>query len=318
MMGAYIFRPKLSLYHNIQNLLNILIFRSLLFGIDIFMASRPNFSELEQQTYIKFRTILEIPPKSIHEELVTICRDDALSYSTIRRWVNIFGESSVSVEDALHPEAPKLATNQDTLTEVNISIDSFYITSNDVMDECPDNKNSTISDLLEWAQHQHALHSSVKQKGKRSIHSGMISLIIPGVYLGNKAAASDIELLKKLSIVAILNIGGGKCSFPTEFEYHKIAIKDSEDVKFSPFFENVCNFSKFWKKRGAILFHCRGGMHRSPCFLAAHLMKNEGLSLKQSLQVISLGRPIAKPTPHMIAELEEFEKLINRIDSLKK
>ena len=186
------------------------------------------------------------------------------------------------------------------------------------MAECTDDDNSIIPDLLEWSQHQYALHSSVKQKGKRIVHSGMISLMIPGVYLGNKAAASDIELLKRLSIVAILNIGGGKCCFPSEFEYHKIAIKDSEEVKFSPFFEDACNFSKLWKKRGAILFHCRGGMHRSPCFLAAHLMKNEGLSLNQALQVISLGRPIANPTPHMIAELAEFESSINRIDSLKK
>ena len=54
------------------------------------MASCPNFSELEERTYIKFRTILEIPPKSIHDELVTICGEDALSYSTVRRWVSLF------------------------------------------------------------------------------------------------------------------------------------------------------------------------------------------------------------------------------------
>lgn len=189
----------------------------------------------------------------------------------------------------------------------------------DVMAECTDDDDTTTTpDLLEWSRQQYALRSSVKQKGKRSIHSGMISLITPGMYLGNKAAASDFELLKKLSIVAILNIGGGKCCFPSEFEYYRIAIQDSEEVKFSPFFEDACNFSKLWKKRGVILFHCRGGMHRSPCFLAAHLMKNEGLSLKQALQVVSFGRPIANPTPHMIAELEEFERSIHGIVSLKK
>ncbi|KAI6648806.1 Dual specificity protein phosphatase [Oopsacas minuta] len=170
----------------------------------------------------------------------------------------------------------------------------------------------TGTDLLEWSRHQSSATSCIKKKGKRSTYSGMISLITPGIYLGNKAASSDLDLLKRLSIVAIINIGGGKCYFPIEFEYFRIAIKDSDEVPYLPYFEEACNFAQFWKKRGSILFHCRGGMHRSPCFLAAHLIRNESLSMTQALTVISLGRPIANPTPHMVSELKEFEKLINK------
>ncbi|KAI6661472.1 Transposase, type 1 family-containing protein [Oopsacas minuta] len=89
------------------------------------MASCPNFSELEQRTYIKFRTILEIPPKSIHDELATICGEDTLSYSTVRRWVSLFREGRTSVQDAPRPGAPKLATNNDKLSEVKEYVESF-------------------------------------------------------------------------------------------------------------------------------------------------------------------------------------------------
>ncbi|KAI6655509.1 hypothetical protein LOD99_2008 [Oopsacas minuta] len=89
------------------------------------MASCPKFSELEQRTYIKFRTILEIPPKSIHDELATICGEDTLSYSTVRRWVSLFREGRTSVQDAPRPGAPKLATNNDKLSEVKEYVASF-------------------------------------------------------------------------------------------------------------------------------------------------------------------------------------------------
>ena len=73
------------------------------------MASCPNFSELEQRTYIKFRTILEIPPKSIHDELVTICGEDALSYSTVRRLGELMlGKVGPLSQDAPRPGAPKM------------------------------------------------------------------------------------------------------------------------------------------------------------------------------------------------------------------
>ena len=56
------------------------------------MASCPKFEEFEQQMYIIFRAILEIPTMTIHDDMVTIGRDDALSHSTVRRWVNLFRE----------------------------------------------------------------------------------------------------------------------------------------------------------------------------------------------------------------------------------
>ena len=54
-----------------------------------------------------------------------ICGGDSLSYSTVRRWVNLFREGRASVQDAPRPGAPKLATNSDKLSEVKEYVDSF-------------------------------------------------------------------------------------------------------------------------------------------------------------------------------------------------
>ena len=50
--------------------------------LPLIFTSPPNFSGLEQWTYISYRAMLEIPSKSIHDKLVIVCRDDVLSYST--------------------------------------------------------------------------------------------------------------------------------------------------------------------------------------------------------------------------------------------
>ena len=87
------------------------------------MASFSTHTDLEQRTYVKFRTILEIPSKDIHEELVTVCGHEALSYSTVRRWVNCFRKGRTSVEDAPRPGAPKLAINEEKIAKVETFIE---------------------------------------------------------------------------------------------------------------------------------------------------------------------------------------------------
>ena len=53
------------------------------------------------QYYIKIRTILEIDPKIIHEELVTALELSVLSYTTVIRWAKCFREGRENVSD--HP-----------------------------------------------------------------------------------------------------------------------------------------------------------------------------------------------------------------------
>ena len=51
--------------------------------------------------YRKIRTILEIDPKTIHEELVTAFKSSAPSYTTVTRWAKRFCEGREDVNG--HP-----------------------------------------------------------------------------------------------------------------------------------------------------------------------------------------------------------------------
>ena len=53
--------------------------------------------------YIKIPTILEIDPKTIHEELVTALGLSAPSYTTVTRWSKHFCEGREDVND--HPRS---------------------------------------------------------------------------------------------------------------------------------------------------------------------------------------------------------------------
>ena len=53
--------------------------------------------------YIKIRTILEIDPKTIHEELVTTLGSSAPSYTTVTRWAKRFRQGREDVND--HPRS---------------------------------------------------------------------------------------------------------------------------------------------------------------------------------------------------------------------
>ncbi|KAI6647070.1 Transposase [Oopsacas minuta] len=77
---------------------------------------------------MKFRTLLEIPSKAIHEDLVAVCGDEALYYSTVRRWVNLFRDRRSSVEDAPRSGGPKLSTNEDKTSEV-VRLIEYYPSS---------------------------------------------------------------------------------------------------------------------------------------------------------------------------------------------
>ena len=56
------------------------------------MASKSSIIELEQRAYIKFRSLLKDSNRNIHNDLVEVSGDQALAYSTGRRWARLFRE----------------------------------------------------------------------------------------------------------------------------------------------------------------------------------------------------------------------------------
>jgi hypothetical protein len=63
------------------------------------------------------RTALSINPKTIHQELIDILRENAHSYRTIADWLHCFKEGRISVEDD-----PRLGRPFTTLSNANIQL----------------------------------------------------------------------------------------------------------------------------------------------------------------------------------------------------
>ena len=63
------------------------------------MASKSSIIEQEQRAYIKFRSLLKDSNRNIHNDLVEVCGDRALAYSTVRRWAQLYREGRESAED---------------------------------------------------------------------------------------------------------------------------------------------------------------------------------------------------------------------------
>ena len=74
------------------------------------MASKSSIIEQEQRVYIKFRSLLKDSNRNIHNDLVEVCGDQVLAYSTVRRWAELFREERDSIEDEPRTGRPKPAT----------------------------------------------------------------------------------------------------------------------------------------------------------------------------------------------------------------
>ena len=140
--------------------------------------------------------------------------------------------------------------------------------------------------------------------------SGQISILLPNLFLGNRTAASNFELLSSRGVTAVANIGGGKAKHASSFDsYLRISVADKEGIPLFPHFAPVADFiHNAIRKGGAVFVHCRSGIHRSPAMIMAYLIRHRGLSLAQAQEVVSLGRPIVHCTSHHLDELRKFEE----------
>ena len=81
---------------------SILNLRTVLFQINFHLNQKTNFLKINNQFnryYTIIQTILDIDPKTIHEELVTALRPTAPSYTIVTRWAKHFREGKEDVND---------------------------------------------------------------------------------------------------------------------------------------------------------------------------------------------------------------------------
>jgi atypical dual specificity phosphatase len=143
--------------------------------------------------------------------------------------------------------------------------------------------------------------------------------IIPELlWLGPKAAASDIRELQALGITDII-IASATITprFPGCFNYKKIAVDDVPSADIATFFEDCIVFLEAASQSNRrVLVHCNQGVSRSATLVAAYIMKSQKKTAKEALDFIKTRRYVANPNSGFRLQLSAFERRILHADCL--
>ena len=138
--------------------------------------------------------------------------------------------------------------------------------------------------------------------------------IIPGLWLGSKAAAEDTEWQGEKGITSIFN-ATKTLPFPETARFtYRIPVDDNlapaeiaNMQKFAP--EAVLKMTREMKEGRPILVHCHAGMQRSAALVAMYLIANRGISADQAMKYIRDRRSVAFfPTANFKESIYGFER----------
>ena len=134
--------------------------------------------------------------------------------------------------------------------------------------------------------------------------------IIPHLYLGSMACASNLEELKSKNITHILCCGSGiKLYFPDKFKYHKIELADKETEPIRKYFDETYNFiNDAIENGGNVLVHCYAGISRSTSIVIAYLMKSKKIGFNKAFELIKEKRGKIQPNSGFVLQLKAYEK----------
>lgn len=143
------------------------------------------------------------------------------------------------------------------------------------------------------------------------------------IFVSNRSAAKDQDLIDALDVTAIMSIGGGTGGDLPGINFFHIGIKDRSDTDYLPVFRQAAEFAAPIIASGAnILVHCQGGMHRSPVVAAALLVRFGMLSADEAMESVKAARSIADFSTHdnyLANELKKYEVEVREdLDSVLK
>jgi len=144
------------------------------------------------------------------------------------------------------------------------------------------------------------------------------SFVTPGLYIGDKYACRDLDLLKSLQIRTIINCtvkpkaGGLRNYYSSDFLYKRVPVKDSDLEDLTPWFSEVCELvDQSLQQKFNVLIHCQQGVSRSATIVLAYLLY-KGNNLKNAYVQLKTARPIVKPKTAFLRQLVLWDKQLSK------
>lgn len=141
-----------------------------------------------------------------------------------------------------------------------------------------------------------------------------INKVIPGLYIGNYDAATNIVLLQHHSITHILIVGEGLAQrFPNSYTYKQINIYDLTSCNIHQYFEECNEFiESCFRTKGKVLVHCDNGISRAPTIVIAFLMKNKNIGFTHALEMLKKKHPESQPNSGFASQLMQYQNALMR------
>jgi len=126
-----------------------------------------------------------------------------------------------------------------------------------------------------------------------SVQDNVPTEIINGVYIGSVHCAFNKESLAEYGITHILNISGVPATYPRNFTYLQVTMRDKEYANLLSAIPAANVFiESSLDAHGKILVHCKGGRSRSAAFISAFIMSTRRLLFDEAFQMVKSKRPI--------------------------
>ncbi|KAM7084230.1 protein phosphatase Slingshot homolog 3 isoform 2-T2 [Molossus nigricans] len=138
------------------------------------------------------------------------------------------------------------------------------------------------------------------------------SRIFPHLYLGSEWNAANLEELQRNRVSHILNMAREIDNFyPDRFTYHNVRLWDEESAQLLPHWKETHRFVEAARAQGTrVLVHCKMGVSRSAATVVAYAMKQYGWGLEQALRHVQELRPIARPNPGFLRQLQTYQGIL--------
>ncbi|KRX00465.1 hypothetical protein PPERSA_03198 [Pseudocohnilembus persalinus] len=125
------------------------------------------------------------------------------------------------------------------------------------------------------------------------------------VWLGDRSDSENLQKLQKADITHILITGNNlKAFYPDKFKYKVIPLENYNwNANLMEVFDEAVEFIK----QGNCFIHCIAGMHRSPTFTIAYLIKEGKMTVQEAYNLTKQKRSLIDPPERFIEQLYKYQ-----------